>query len=286
MERHPDLFVLGLSAGGIAANGMLESLARMKFDGKVLLFGPRASPMVTAILQCRRGSSASTCCRCCRHRSATTTCATESDLAVADRSAAEPAGRRRRGAAFQIGSNFGTSRKSKSRTLTMSGAEALIRMRHPTWGIVPPAYFHAGRRRSTFPPLSEFVVSNADRRLALISSPTTAMSNSPSIFPSLSLNTRWRSRPWRRQMPKSSGLRRPDCRNRRQRPHSQSAAGEKGRAAASYSQHRHRDRRSRREWPLLMELDDFPFVEIKVDRKFVSGLRRRPAEAVGLPPHS
>ena len=49
MERHPDLIVLGLSAGGIEANEMLETLARLRFGGKVLLFGPRASLMVIAI---------------------------------------------------------------------------------------------------------------------------------------------------------------------------------------------------------------------------------------------
>lgn len=35
----PDLFVLGLSAGGIAASNTLEQLAARRFDGKVLVFG-------------------------------------------------------------------------------------------------------------------------------------------------------------------------------------------------------------------------------------------------------
>src|SRR6185437_11119947 len=48
-EQRPDLFILGMSEGGIAANAMLEALAAAKFASKVLLFGPRASPMVTAI---------------------------------------------------------------------------------------------------------------------------------------------------------------------------------------------------------------------------------------------
>jgi DNA-binding response OmpR family regulator len=48
--QRPDLFVLGLSVGGIAANEILETLSLMKFEGKVLLFGQRASSMVTAIL--------------------------------------------------------------------------------------------------------------------------------------------------------------------------------------------------------------------------------------------
>ena len=33
--------------------------------------------------------------------------------------------------------------KIDARTLRMRGAEALLRVRHPMWGIVPPAYFIA-----------------------------------------------------------------------------------------------------------------------------------------------
>jgi hypothetical protein len=50
MEQRPDLLVIGLSGGGIAANGMLEVLAALNFPGHILVFGPHTSPMVTAIL--------------------------------------------------------------------------------------------------------------------------------------------------------------------------------------------------------------------------------------------
>src|SRR5713101_7796507 len=45
----PDLIVLGLSAGGVAAGEMLNALAAKAFDGKVLLLGPRDSRVVEAI---------------------------------------------------------------------------------------------------------------------------------------------------------------------------------------------------------------------------------------------
>ncbi len=45
----PDLVVVGLSAGGIEAAAMLKALAARAFDGKVLLLGPRDSPVVAAV---------------------------------------------------------------------------------------------------------------------------------------------------------------------------------------------------------------------------------------------
>src|SRR6266567_8814543 len=47
--RPPDLVVIGSSAGGIEACEMVELLAAKEFGGQVLVLGPRASPMVTAI---------------------------------------------------------------------------------------------------------------------------------------------------------------------------------------------------------------------------------------------
>jgi hypothetical protein len=47
--RPPDLVVIGSAAGGIEACKMVELLAAKEFDGKVLVLGPRVSPMVAAI---------------------------------------------------------------------------------------------------------------------------------------------------------------------------------------------------------------------------------------------
>ncbi|MHC2279069.1 transposase-like protein [Bradyrhizobium diazoefficiens] len=47
------------------------------------------------------------------------------------------------------------------RTLVPSGAEALIRMRHPAWGAVPPAYFIPDESDPHFHALSEFVIARA-----------------------------------------------------------------------------------------------------------------------------
>ena len=50
IDNHlPDIVVLGLSAGGVAAGEMLKALAAKAFEGKVLLFGPRNSRVVEAV---------------------------------------------------------------------------------------------------------------------------------------------------------------------------------------------------------------------------------------------
>ena len=51
--------------------------------------------------------------------------------------------------------------KIEVRSLTLSGAEALVRMRHPTWGTVPPAYFIPDGDDPHFRALTEFVISRA-----------------------------------------------------------------------------------------------------------------------------
>ena len=48
-RRRPALVVIGSSTGGIEACEMVELLAGRKFDGKVLVLGPRVSPMVAAV---------------------------------------------------------------------------------------------------------------------------------------------------------------------------------------------------------------------------------------------
>jgi ABC-type dipeptide/oligopeptide/nickel transport system ATPase component len=51
--------------------------------------------------------------------------------------------------------------KIDTHSLALNCAEALIRIRHPTWGIVPPAYFIPDDGDPHFSALSEFVISRA-----------------------------------------------------------------------------------------------------------------------------
>ena len=51
--------------------------------------------------------------------------------------------------------------KIDPRSLTPRGAEVLVRVRHPTWGLVPPAYFIPAANDPYFHALSQFVILHA-----------------------------------------------------------------------------------------------------------------------------
>ena len=51
--------------------------------------------------------------------------------------------------------------KINPRSLVPRGAEALVRLRHPTWGVVPPAYFIPAANDPFLHALSQFVVAQA-----------------------------------------------------------------------------------------------------------------------------
>src|SRR5260370_11790592 len=53
--------------------------------------------------------------------------------------------------------------KIDARTLVRCGAEALVRMRHPTWAVVPPAYFIPEDDEPAFLHLSQLVINPALR---------------------------------------------------------------------------------------------------------------------------
>jgi hypothetical protein len=136
--RQPDLLVLGPTAGGIAAGDMLKALATKRFDGKV---------------------PPSRCFRPCSCRSAKSACARASRYSCPKNRLApwwtwpKPCA--------AAGSSFGIGPKIDARAVVMRGVEALLRIRHPAWGIVPPAYLVAADGDPRCAPLSESVISRA-----------------------------------------------------------------------------------------------------------------------------
>ena len=56
--------------------------------------------------------------------------------------------------------------KIDARSLTPCGAEALVRLRHPSWGVVAPAAFLPDRNDPHFRALSKFVIASCNRGLA------------------------------------------------------------------------------------------------------------------------
>ena len=158
-EHLSDLVVLGLSGGGIAASTALESLTASGFHGRVLVFGPPASPMVTAITAL--GGELG--------RAMLPLLPTPfSDQDLRDRvmpllpkeSIAAPVvdvGEALHGDWLELW----YQPKIDARSLTVVGAEALVRMRHPTWGVFPPERFLPEDGDPHFFSFSEFVAARA-----------------------------------------------------------------------------------------------------------------------------
>ena len=137
--RLPDLIVIGLAAGGIEACEMVELLAAKGFDGKVLVLGPRVSPMVAAIRELGAKLSLAmlpllpTPFSQADLRSCIAAVLAPNDLPPTHSvSAAEPPPVNSLELWYQP--------KIDTGTLGLSGAEALAPIRHPTLGLMPPGY--------------------------------------------------------------------------------------------------------------------------------------------------
>lgn len=267
-DRHPDLFLLGLSGGGIAANETLETLRRINFAGKVLLFGPRASLMVSALQNVGETLGLNMLPLLPTPFSDTDLRDRVRPLLPVEAPPSPPVD-----VAEALHANWlelWYQPKIEARSLTMTGAEALIRMRHPSWGVVPPACFLPDVADPHFQTLSEFVVSRAmgDWRNFVTEYGHVEISiNLPVAFfeHPLAIDTLARQMP---AHPAFEGLiveidGSEIVRNLAlaKRVAQQLRSLNIGIAIDDLGA----------DWPLLMELDNFPFVEIKVDRKFISG---------------
>jgi EAL domain-containing protein (putative c-di-GMP-specific phosphodiesterase class I)/CheY-like chemotaxis protein len=160
--------------------------------------------------------------------------------------------------------------KIDARSLALGGAEALIRMRHPSWGIVPPAYFIPDKDDPNFRALSHFVIDRVfkDWRYLVTKSGSVHMSiNLPLAF-FTDANAVDELRLQLPDHPAFDGLtvEVDGCEVVENLPLAIEAA------------HRLRFHNIGfslddvgTEWPALAALHEFPFAEIKLDRKVVDG---------------
>jgi len=157
--RLPDLVVVGFSTGGIAAAAMLKALAARAFAGNVLLLGPRDSAAVTAVQELGEQLGIAML------PTLATPFSTEglhNSVATLLPSEAPPTPAVDVAEALRFDwLELWYQPKIHARALVMRGAEALIRMRHPTWGIVAPASFIPDDNDPHFRALSEFVIRRA-----------------------------------------------------------------------------------------------------------------------------
>ena len=158
--QQPDLVVLGVSVDGIEVGNILEMLVKKNYSGKVLVIGPH---------QVDFGKSRSTNWRGIRHCDASALCqrlSAPGPYAPASRCCFLPTPAPSPAVDVAEALKAGWlelwyQQKINVRTLVPSGAEALVRMRHPTWGVVPPAYFIRDDKDPHFRALSKFVVGRA-----------------------------------------------------------------------------------------------------------------------------
>src|SRR4029078_4966845 len=155
----PDLLVLGMSFDGTEVGNILEILVKNDFRGKVLCIVQPESIMVKPIRQIGEEYGIAMLPALQTPFSAGTLRASVAALLPA-----EPAPSPAVDVAEALTAGWlelWYQQKINVRTLAPSGAEALVRMRHPSWGVVPPAYFIPDDNDPHFRALSEFVVGRA-----------------------------------------------------------------------------------------------------------------------------
>ncbi len=154
--------------------------------------------------------------------------------------------------------------------MALSGAEALIRMRHPTWGIVPPAYFIPDPNDPHFHALSQFVIGQVFEDWLYFAT------NFGRIQLSINLPISFFRDPdaiggLRALFPKHTGFE-----GLTLEVGSKELVQNLPLAVEAAKQMRFHNLGFSiddvgEEWPSLVAMNEFPFAEIKLDRKFVDG---------------
>ena len=261
-SQRPDLVIIGSSAGGIDACQMVELLAAKQFDGKVVVFGPRVSPMVTAIQAL--GEKLGLAMLPLLPTPFSSGNVRDCVATLAPVEAAPFAARDTREALRDHGLELWYQPKIDLRTLALCRAEALLHAQRPDHGITPSEHFTSDEA------LSKFVIARAvnDWRyfvgeyghIEIAINLPIAFFREPEAVGSLC-----------RQLPDhpafegliieingSDAVRNLDLvKDVARRLRSRKVALSVGNLGA--------------EWPNLLQLHDFPFVELKVDRRFVAG---------------
>jgi EAL domain-containing protein (putative c-di-GMP-specific phosphodiesterase class I) len=151
----PDLIVISISMNGLPVPDILNLLAARSSAGTVLLIGPPDAPAVRAAWELGQELALDLL-------PVLPTPFSDSDLhaCVATLVPADPPP-----PPVDVAEALGAGwlelwyqPKIDARSLALRGAEALIRMRHPSWGIVPPAYFIPDEDDPNFRALSHFVI--------------------------------------------------------------------------------------------------------------------------------
>jgi EAL domain-containing protein (putative c-di-GMP-specific phosphodiesterase class I)/CheY-like chemotaxis protein len=263
LDAHvPDLIVLGPSAIGAEAAEIMQTLASKGFDGKVLLLGPSDCPAAAATRELAMLPQVET------PFGAATLRRSVASLLPTEEVADPP---------IDVGEAMGAGwlelwyqPQFDVRSLSVSQAEGLARIRHPTWGIIPAAYFIPDDGDPHFRALSEFVIGRAieDWHYFVTQRGKIDLSiNLPIAF----LQTEASMKGLCEKVPDHPAfagltveINASEIIRNLERARSLARQLRFHNIAVSIDD-------LGDDWPLLDRLDDFPFGEIKVDRKFVTG---------------
>jgi EAL domain-containing protein (putative c-di-GMP-specific phosphodiesterase class I) len=153
------LVVLCVPPDGIESAYVLQTLARAKFQGKILLLAPLDLPALAAV---RRAAEElglvvlpplATPVSHASFRSAVAALLPDEEPPTTPVDVAEAV------AAGWL--ELWYQPKVNAQTLCFDSAEALVRMRHPDWGVVPPAYFIPDDSDPHVRALSDFIIGRA-----------------------------------------------------------------------------------------------------------------------------
>ena len=265
--KPPDLVLIGLSAGRTEITEMIETLATKQFDGLTLLVGPQNSPLTAAVRELAEGLGLAML-----PTLATPFASDDLRNSVAAFLPIEtPSPPVEAAEAIRAGLlELWYQPKIHTHKLTLQGAEALIRMRHPYWGIVEPAYFIPDDADPHFQALSEFVISQATadwRHFVAEYGRIDISINLPISFLQDTTSVRYLYQ----QLPDHPAfdgfiieVNGTDIIENLSLAREIAKQGRFHKIAISIDD-------LGAEWSSLVGLQDFPFVEIKVDREFVSG---------------
>ncbi|MET0676934.1 MAG: EAL domain-containing protein [Bradyrhizobium sp.] len=267
LTERPDLIVLSVCVDGLNVGDMLEAIVRTDFGGKVLVIGQTDSIMVKAVRQI-----------CAEYGIAmlaplpTPFGPASLRDCVAELLPEEPAPSPAVDAAEALKAGWlelWYQQRISMHTLMPDGAEALVRMRHPTWGVVSPARFIPDDKDPHFRSLSEFIVERAieDWRYLLERQGPVALSiNLPAAFfgHDLAVRELCRAMPTHAafgglliEVDSSELIGNPEPAieaARRLRLHNIAIVLDNVGA----------------EWPSLLELSELPFAEFKVDPQYIN----------------
>jgi EAL domain-containing protein (putative c-di-GMP-specific phosphodiesterase class I) len=268
LDTAPDLVVLGMSGDGVEIAKILAILAENEFGGWVLSIGLRDSVLVAAIRQLGKELGIAMLPTLPTPFSAE---ALRKCVAMFLPLGAAPSPVVDVAEALKLGwLELWYQHKIDARSLAPCGAEALVRMRHPAWGIVSPTHFIPDSRDPSFRGFSEsviarvlddwhFFVEQQGRIEISINLPIAFLKNRSAVLDMcLKMPTHPAFGGLRIEISSDEVIRNLDLvLDIAQRLRFRNIAISIDDVGI--------------EWPALAGLDIFPFIELKVDRQFITG---------------